>query len=202
MEREIQELTGFKPTGKNSKKNQIVLTHTSRTLRDYISSLKYRYNGKNEKLPHFVISKEGEIFQLIPTRSYSKFCKNVKTNKNTIIICLENLGWLEKKPLEKDYINWIGNIYNNKVYERRWRDHIFWEPYTIKQMEALGELTHHLCDEFDIPKISIGHNVKVDHIENFKGVVTLSNYDTTRTDLNPSFDFELFKKLIEDEQTV
>lgn len=202
MEVEIQKLTGFNPSGKNKNKNQIILTHTSRSITNYISSLKYRYDGKNEKLPHYIISNKGEIFEVIPPDTYSKILNDKKNNKSLIVISLENLGWLEKKPLDNIYINWIGDIYKNKVYEKKWRDHIFWEPYTIKQMEALGELTNYLCNIFDIPKVSIGHNVKVDHIENFKGVTTLSNYDKKRTDVNPSFDFELFKKLIEDEQTV
>ena len=52
-------IDGFKPVGRYKKKKQIILTHTSRNLDDYISSLKYRYNGDNKKLPHFIIDREG-----------------------------------------------------------------------------------------------------------------------------------------------
>ena len=30
------------------------------------------------------------------------------TNKNAVIVSLENLGWLERKPLSTGYINWKG----------------------------------------------------------------------------------------------
>ena len=37
----------------------------------------------------------------------------------------------------------------------------------------------------------IGHNVLVDGVENFKGIVSRSNYNEYWTDINPSFNFEL-----------
>lgn len=199
---EILELKDFKPTGKNKRKKQILLTHTSRNIRDYISSLKYRYNGGNQKLPHYVISRQGEIFQIIPPDTYSKYLEVASYNKQSIIISLENLGWLKKNPLTQGYINWIGNIYKDEVYERKWRGHFFWQPYTEQQMSSLSSLISDLCERFDIPKTTIGHNVKMDKIEKFSGIASYSNYSTDRTDLSPSFDFEELKKNIENEQSV
>ena len=46
----------------------------------------------------------------------------------------------------------------------------------------------------------VGHNTKINGVEKFEGIVTRSNYNQSYTDLNPSFDFELFLKNIEDEQ--
>ena len=54
------------------------------------------------------------------------------------------------------------------------------------------ELIELICEEYDIPKNSIGHNVKVDKIEKFNGITTRSNYDSDFTDLNPAFDFDIF----------
>lgn len=199
---EISELTDFKPTGRNKRKKQILLTHTSRNIRDYISGLKYRYNGDYEKLPHYIISREGEIFQILPPETYGKYLESASYNKQTIIISLENLGWLKKNPLSNGYINWIGNIYKDEVYERKWRGYFFWQPYTDQQMESVSQLILKLCDEFDIPKTTIGHNVKMDKIEKFNGIASYSNYYSERTDLNPSFDFEKLKKNIENEQSI
>ena len=199
---EISELTDFKPTGRNKRKKQILLTHTSRNIRDYISGLKYRYNGDYEKLPHYIVSREGEIFQILPPETYSKYLESASYNKQTIIISLENLGWLKKNPLSNGYINWIGNIYKDEVYERKWRGYFFWQPYTDQQMESVSQLILKLCDEFDIPKTTIGHNVKMDKIEKFNGIASYSNYYSERTDLNPSFDFEKLKKNIENEQSI
>jgi len=194
---EIQDLTGFKSIGKNKKKKQIVLCHTSRDVKDYLVSLQTRYNGKNPYLPNYVVDREGNIINIIPPDTYSKFLETESFNKNVIIICLENLGWLRKNPLSGAYVNWIGNIYNEGIYERKWRGHFFWQPYNEKQLSSVGALIEELCNDFNIPKTLIGHNVKVDGVEKFEGIVTKSNYDSSYTDLSPAFDFEEMKKILE-----
>jgi N-acetyl-anhydromuramyl-L-alanine amidase AmpD len=196
---QIQKTEGFKPQGKYKRKKQIVLCHSSRVAQDYLSSLTYRYNGKNPYLPHYLIKRDGEVINLIPPDTYSKFLEFHTNTKGVIVICLENLGWLKKNPLSGSYVNWIGNIYNQGIFEKKWRNHFFWQPYTESQMSSLSELINELCDTFDIPKTCIGHNVKVNGIERFEGIVSKSNYDSEYTDLSPAFDFEEFKKLIENE---
>ena len=121
MEAKIEKLTDFKPVGNYKNKKQILLTHTARNIKDYISGLKYRLNGNYKKLPHYVISREGEIYQIIPPETYSNYIDIKTYNKSAIIISLENLGWLRKNPLKGGYINWIGNIYKDRIYERKWR---------------------------------------------------------------------------------
>jgi len=199
MEVKIEKLTDFKPVGNYKNKKQILLTHTARDLRDYINGLKYRINGNNKKLPHYIISREGKIYQILPPTTYSNYIDIKSYNKNTIIISLENLGWLRKNPLKGGYINWIGNIYKDRIYERKWRGYFFWQPYTDEQMNSLSNLIKELCVEFNIPETFIGHNVKVDKIEKFHGIATYSNYDKERTDLNPSFNFEEIIKTLKNE---
>jgi len=194
---ETQDLTGFKFIGKNKKKKQIVLCHSSRNLEDYLVSLKTRYNGNNPYAPNYIIDREGNVINIIPPDTYSKYLEIESFNKNIITICLENLGWLRKNPLSGAYVNWIGNIYNEGIIERKWRGHFFWQPYTDKQLKSLGELIERLCTDFDIPKTMIGHNVKVDGVEKYEGIVTKSNYDSTYTDLSPAFDFDEIKKILE-----
>jgi N-acetyl-anhydromuramyl-L-alanine amidase AmpD len=195
----IEQLTGFNSVGRNKRKKQIVLTHTSRNVTDYISSLKYRYNGKYDRIPHFIIQKDGRVFQMIDPSLYSNILDSEQQNKHSIVICLENLGWLKKNPLNPSYVNWIGDIYKEGIYERKWRGHFFWEPYTNEQMESLVELSLYLCEMFSIPASCIGHNVKLDGIEKFEGIVTRSNFTTDNTDLSPAFDFDYFKKILENE---
>ena len=196
---EILELTGFNYIGKSKRKKQIVLTHTSRNAEDYIQSLRHRFNGKYDKIPHFIIKKDGEILQLLNLNVYSNCLEIDQANKSSIVICLENYGWLKKNPLNSSYVNWIGDIYKEGIYERKWRGHYFWEPYTEIQMESLKQLTLLLCEENGIPATCIGHNVKVDGIERFEGIVTRSNYTTDSTDLSPAFDFDEYKKIFENE---
>ena len=54
--------------------------------------------------------------------------------------------------------------------------------------------------KFSIDNKFIGHNTKVEGIKLFNGIVCKSNYNDKFTDVNPSFDFELFKQNIENER--
>ena len=192
----IEQYGNFKTTGKQKKKKQIILCHTSREVEEYLTSLKVRYNSKYDKIPNYVITKSGTILQLLPDDAHSNFFYETNINKNSIIICLENLGWLEKKPLTNYYINWKGSIYNQEVYEKKWRDFFFWEPYSEAQVKSAAELCLHLTEILKIKKMCVGHNTKIDGVENFEGIVSKSNFDGKYTDLNPSFSFDTFNKLI------
>ncbi len=198
----IENIEGIKCFGKQKKKKQIILTHTSRNLKDYISSLKYRYNGKYDKVPNFIIGRDGVIYRLLPEIGFSNYFQEENINRNSIIISLENLGWLQKMPLNDYYVNWIGDIYKEQVYERKWRDYFFWQPYTETQINSCVELCKILFKEYSIHKKCVGHNTKVEGIERFEGIVSKSNFDSKYTDLSPAFNFENFLKKIENEQLV
>lgn len=180
-------------------KKQIVLTHTSRTLIDYMVSLKYRFNGKPKRLPHYLISRDGRIIKVLEDMYDGNFTNNNLINRKSIVICLENYGWLEKVSLKNYYSNWIGNIYKEKVFDRKWRDYFFWHPYTEIQLEKLAELCKEISQKYGILLNFVGHNTKVRGIESFLGIITRSNFDEFATDLSPAFDYERFKTLLKDE---
>ena len=190
----------FKSVGKYKKKTQIILCHTSREVEEYLASLKFRHNSKYDKIPNYVVTRDGKVLQLLSDQGYGNFFDDHITNKLSIFVMLENLGWLEKKPLTNHYINWKGSIYNEQVYEKKWRDFYFWQPYTPQQIKISAELCKHLTETLQIEKMCVGHNTKVDGIENFEGICSRSNYDSNYTDLNPSFNFETFIKFLENEQ--
>jgi len=194
---EIKKYGDFKPLGKQKKKTQIILTHTSRKVENYLASLLYRYNGNFDRIPNYIINKDGEIIKLLENNQHTNYFDEPNINRNGIIICLENLGWLEKQPLENYYINWIGDIYEGNPYERKWRDYFFWDKYTSKQIESLGKLILEIIDEMKIVKEISGHNTKIIGIEKFKGIVSRSNFDINYTDINPSFDFDKLRNIIE-----
>lgn len=196
----IEKYGNFKTIGKQKKKKQIILCHTSRGVEEYLTSLKFRYNSKYDKIPNYIITKDGKILQLLPDEGHSNYFTDENINRNSIIVCLENLGWLEKKPLTTYHINWKGSIYNQKVYEKKWRDFFFWEPYSEIQIKATADLCVHLTEKLKISKKCVGHNTKIDGIERFEGIVSRSNFDGKFTDLNPSFNFEAFTKLLDYEQ--
>lgn len=189
-------------SGKQKKKKQIILTHTSRDVEEYLMMLKYRNNGKFSRTPHYVVTKNGEIIQKLTNESYSEVFVETNINRNSIIISLENLGWLNKVPLKDYYTNWIGNIYKGTPYEKKWRDYHFWDPYTSAQIQSTAKLCLSLVEEHKIEKKCVGHNTKIKDIDKVGGIVSRSNFDEIYTDLNPSFDFEKFTNLIRDEQLV
>jgi N-acetyl-anhydromuramyl-L-alanine amidase AmpD len=196
----IEKYGNFKPTGKHKNKKQIILCHTSRDIEEYLVSLKFRYNSNYDKIPNYIITKNGKVLQLIPNEGYTNFFNDDTINKNGVIVCLENLGWVEKKPLTNYHINWKGSIYNQEVYEKKWRDYFFWETYTDSQIKSTAELCNNLIDTLKINRSCVGHNTKIEGIKNFEGIVSRSNFSGRYTDLNPSFNFETFTKLIEYEQ--
>ena len=196
----IEKYGNFKPIGKHKNKKQIILCHTSRDIEEYLVSLKFRYNSNYDKIPNYIITKNGKVLQLIPNEGYTNFFNDDTINKNGIVVCLENLGWVEKKPLTNYHINWKGSIYNQQVYEKKWRDYFFWEPYTDSQIKSTAELCNNLIETLKINRSCVGHNTKIEGIKNFQGIVSRSNFNGRYTDLNPSFNFETFTKLIEYEQ--
>jgi N-acetyl-anhydromuramyl-L-alanine amidase AmpD len=189
----------FKPVGKQKKKHQIILTHTSRNINDYLQSLKFRFNGEFKRIPNYIITRDGKIIQLLGNTEHSEYFKDPNINRNSIIISLENLGWLQKEPLTDHYINWIGDIYNGKVFEKKWRDYFFWQPYTEEQVQSTFSLCDKLLKEMNIKPQIVEHNTKITGIEKFVGVVSKSNFDTNYTDLSPAFNFNELLKNIENE---
>ena len=181
------------------KKVQIVLTHTSRTLFDYMVSVKYRFGGKPVRLPHYIVGRDGKVINLLNDTTDGRFTNNDRINEKAIVISLENLGWLEKEPLKLHHINWIGNIYKEKVVDRKWRDYFFWHPYTDIQLEKTAKLCRELSEKHGIELKCIGHNTKVRGVESFLGIITRSNFDEFATDVSPAFDFEKFNKLLDNE---
>jgi N-acetyl-anhydromuramyl-L-alanine amidase AmpD len=196
---DIIEYGNFKPMGKQKKKKQIILTHTGRNIINYLQSIKYRLNGKYDKIPNYIIDREGKILKLLNDSEHTNIFSDKNINRNAIVICLENLGWLEREALKSSHINWIGDIYNEKVFEKKWRDYFFWHPYTEIQILQAANLCKDLSQKHSIKKECIGHNTKVNGIEKYEGIVTRSNYDGDLTDVSPAFNFEVFIKMLENE---
>lgn len=196
---EVVEYGEFKPTGKQNKKRQIILQHTSRNIEEYLMGLKYRFNGRYKKIPNYVINRDGKILQLLNNEFHTNIFSEENINRNSIIISLENLGWLEKEPLNNQYVNWIGDIYKGNVFEKKWRDYFFWQPYTETQIEYTARLCMKISKEMDIPIEVVEHNTRINGVEKFRGITSKSNFDSVFTDLSPAFNFETFLKYLNNE---
>ena len=197
---EIIKYGEFKPFSVQKKKNKIVLMHTSREVGSYLTSLKYRYNGNYDKIPNYIITKEGKILKLLSDSAYGNFFYNQILNKNCVFISLENLGWVEKNNDLDLNLNWIGDIYRGQPYYKNWRDYDFWDPYTNEQLESLGFLCDKICDSMKINKKFIGHNTKANVDIKYNGIITRANVLNTYTDISPAFNIKLFQKILENDK--
>ncbi len=182
-----------------SLKRQIVICHSfNHDMRHFIGWL-HRYNGKFKRTAPFTISSSGIIHQHFDPKFQSNFFNSKDLNNSSIVIILENDGWLRPNADKTEFITWIGDIYTkpNEVIEKKWRGYSFWSPYSQEQIASAEFLIKMLCDTFFIPMISISHNTKIDSLEDFRGILYRSNLDKHYTDLSPSWDCIEFKNKIE-----
>ena len=176
---------------KVDKLQQILLCNTNRDISDYIKSINIRSNVPTSRKPNYIIDKKGKITLLNKDDVTQTYLKGYHTDSSVIVICLENRGWLKRRSNDGKFVDWLGDIYNSKVHEKKWRGKLFWDEYSDKHMKATIKLIKEVCHKNKIPNNFIGHNVLVEGIENFKGIVSRSNYNEYWTDVNPSFNFEL-----------
>lgn len=177
---------------RRTKKKQILLHDTLRRADDYISKLKYRFNGEYEEIPHFIVTKLGTIYQIFDTDFSSKTFDDPSVDKQFIKIAIENLGWLHKNTITGFLNNWIGDPYRAEPFVRNWRNYYFWDRYNDNQLKSVNMLCEYLCDLHDIPKEIVPSSGYLENIVKFKGVVCKSNFSNIYTDINPSFNFRLF----------
>jgi len=58
------------------------------------------YKGKRSgTVPHIIIGRNGNIIQLLPLNRMSKSLNDIETRKQSIVVLLENPGWLLKEPM-------------------------------------------------------------------------------------------------------
>jgi hypothetical protein len=159
-----------------------------------------RSNGNYKKTSPYTIRFDGTIHQHFDPKYYSEITGNKDFDESTILVLLENEGWLSKDLNEENkYITYVGNIYNrvDDVFVKKWRHNKYWAPYTQKQMESAIYLINKLCGEFEIPKDVITHNTKIPNGYTYEGVLYKGNLNSYFTDVNPSWDFLSFKEQIE-----
>ncbi len=182
-----------------TKKKQIILTHTSCTKEEYLAKIETRYNGKYNRLPCFFISQNGEIYQHFDPKYYSLMMWEQQIEKNSITICLENVGWLTKDIGLEKYFTWKGSEYVGDVIEIPWRNKKHWATYSEEQYTKLAELIDYLCIEYSIIKDFIGNNIVINKPNYQKGILNRSNYTKNNYDLSPAADFKKINELINKE---
>jgi N-acetyl-anhydromuramyl-L-alanine amidase AmpD len=177
---------------KKTKKTQILLYDTQRRVDDYVNKLISRKNGKYEDIPHFIVSKLGQVYQVFDTNHSSNTFNEFEVDKKMIKIAIENLGWLSKNTITGVLNNWIGDPYRAEPYVKNWRNYYFWDKYPDTQIKAVVELCDMLMDKHKMIKQMVPSQGYFEYAVNFKGIVCKSNFSSIYTDINPSFNFGLF----------
>jgi len=182
-----------------TEKTRIVIGNTfSVNMNHYIGWTK-RLNGEFKRTANYTITIDGEIHEHFLPKYYSNYLNDKNLNKSSIVILLENEGWLVKDLFDENrYNTYIGHIYNgNDVIEKRWRNYKYWSSYSEAQMESLSKIVKKLCNDFNIPLKVVSHNTNFDGIEKYSGITYRSNFEKFYTDINPTWDFTKFKDNIE-----
>jgi N-acetyl-anhydromuramyl-L-alanine amidase AmpD len=179
---------------RKTKKTQIFLYDTQRRIDDYVMKLKHRNNGKYDDIPHFIITKQGGIIKIFDANYSSKTFGTKNIDNKQIKIAMENLGWLNKNTITGVLYNWIGDPYRAEPYIKKWRNYYFWDPYTEEQLNSLVMLCKNLCEVHGIPYHTVPSQGYLSKVIKFTGIVCKSNFLNIYTDINPSFDFNIFYK--------
>lgn len=183
-----------------TKKSRIIIGNSFSINMEHYVGWNKRWNGNYTKTAMFTIDIKGNVFQHFSPIYFSNFMENTDLNETSITILMENEGWLIKDLSEENkFINYVGHIYNREdsVVEKRWRNHIYWAPYTKKQEESAEKLVKELCSEFEIPLRVIPHNTNFDEADNYDGILYRSNFEKYYTDISPAWDCLSFKNKIE-----
>ena len=113
-----------------TKKNKIIIGHTSSNNMNHVIGWKKRLNGKYKKTSHFTISLDGTIYKHFDLEFYSSLMDDENINKDSVYILVENEGWLE--TIKNKFINYFGDIYNrsDSVINKRIRRILWSRPYS------------------------------------------------------------------------
>jgi len=183
-------------------KKYIIIGNSFNHDMKHVSGWKKRYNGLYTKTAAFTIANNGVIYNHFDSKYYSNYFKNKDLNKSSIIILLENDGWLTKDVEKNDFLTWYGDIYKEKelIFEKKWRGFNYWSQYNDEQIKAITSLIKILCVEHNIPLSVVNHNTKIDKTIDYKNIMYKSNLDKKFTDVNPSWDCELLKNKLENNE--
>ena len=179
-------------------KKLIVVGHTNNRDMRHFTGWLHRYNKKYKKTAAFTISTNGVIHRHFNPKYQSRFFNNLELDNKSIVILLENDGWLIKDVVKNEFITWVGDTYSGpkEIIEKNWRGHSYWSPYTKEQIFSVKRLIEMLCKEFFIPLNVINHNTKIDSLFD-ETIIYKSNLNKHYTDLSPAWGFLEFKDIIE-----
>jgi hypothetical protein len=111
-----------------SVKTKIVIINTKYSLNDYINKISKLYLGKYNKIPSYLISKSGLTYQFYPDNVVHEYYQDKKINNQTIVVALENVGWLTYIVGQNKCIDWKGLTITDFI-TKEYLNKSFWDMY-------------------------------------------------------------------------
>jgi hypothetical protein len=156
----------------------------------------WRDGGKYKQFPHYTINRNGEIFKHFDD-SFFTYYLDSNIDENVITIGLENVGSIYK--LNGNFYDIYNNKYEDKFFQHKWKNISYWQEYSKDQFEKSIELCRFLLDTHKIERKITENNSAILDIDSYQGICYRANHDNKHNDLNPSWNFNSFKQLIENE---
>jgi hypothetical protein len=157
-----------------------------------------RFNGNNKKTAHFTIATDGTIYKHFDENYRSNFMGNLILDEESVIIIIENYGWLINDYDNDRYITINGSIYNKDlgVIEKLWRGNTTWAKFNDKQLKSCVDLVDYLINKLGIDKKIPNDNLTISELDDYSGVLYRSNISHPYTDISPAWEFLKFKELL------
>ncbi len=176
-------------------KTQIIVANSLRLGSNHIIRLKHKNFGKSKEFPTFSIKRDGKIIRHFNDVYHSNFIGIKEVDIKSISIVLENMGWLRK--IDDIYYNWINEECDEElVDEKKWMGYVYWEKYSIEQINSLISLCNYLSEKHNILKSVIDFHHHHKDIKKYRGVVLKSNHIENSTDSNPLLPLKEMKELL------
>lgn len=186
--------------------NQIVLHHTAGGSAE--STINYWMSDKQRVATHFIIDRDGTVYQCIPLEKswgyhlyvgspgnkidtkYKKLGQKYDSQSVGIELC--NYGYLNF--VQGKFVNYVGKlIHSNRVINiPNYKGYSYWEDYTNEQIESLNLLLLKLLEEYPGIKqglkqdYSLIGEIDKDALDMKPGIYSHVNYRTDKFDIYPN----------------
>lgn len=184
------------PNMQETNKTKILLINSLMKEDDYFN----RLSLQDEQIyPHFFISEKGLVYQLYDEKYNNTITGISNIDNNTIVISIENLGWLEQIGDGEDiaYSNWYKVLVSpDRVFKKEFRLKHNWHTYTKEQYTSLRSLLQTMIDKHKIKKECLFHIFPIENYNTYEGIFSRCNICDSYTDISPAFNFNEIKKVL------
>jgi N-acetyl-anhydromuramyl-L-alanine amidase AmpD len=161
---------------------------------------------------HYVIGRDGEIYQLVrdedtawhaglvarsglsDEENEKRATRNAQLHPNQRGIGIEIVDWGLLRRDGDNYFNWTNNwtgLHKGEVVEA---GGYYWEPYTEAQYNSIIALVRYLCQHYGVPAQFPLHgpgtyHEQIEDLLNFRGLLGHQAIDNTKTDPGAHFDW-------------